>query len=225
MNYSDQILENKTFNFFKQLMYNLALALCLMLVGVLILVYGFKYQLYEVLSDSQYPYFKRGDMVIVKEASEYKEGDIVKFMSGALPTTHRLIAIFEENGKTYYICHGDAVGPVSPDETADTTWQQDVEYINNLYYGEDGVHGTDDYTLDEILNGIQVDGVKETIAQELQVANKIEGKVVNHIDNYGTYFKYIKDHYMLLIAIIAAIWCFSTTVQNEIDMKKSKRLM
>ena len=58
MHYNDQILENKPFNFFKQLMYNIALAICIMLVGVLILVYGFKFRLYEVLSDSQYPYFK-----------------------------------------------------------------------------------------------------------------------------------------------------------------------
>ncbi len=46
MNYNDQILENKSFNFFKQLMYNLALSICIMLVGVLILVYGFKFALY-----------------------------------------------------------------------------------------------------------------------------------------------------------------------------------
>ena len=66
MNYSDQILENKAFNFFKQLTYNIALALCIMLVGVLVMVYGFGFKLYEVLSPSQAPYFTTGDMVIVK---------------------------------------------------------------------------------------------------------------------------------------------------------------
>ena len=80
MNYNDQILENKTFNFFKQLMYNIALALCIMLVGVLIMVYGFKIRLYEVLSDSQYPVFKKGDMVVVVPQKEYKVGDIISYL-------------------------------------------------------------------------------------------------------------------------------------------------
>ena len=48
MNYKDDILENKAFNLFKQLIYNLALAICIMLVGVLVCTYGFNYELYVV---------------------------------------------------------------------------------------------------------------------------------------------------------------------------------
>ena len=209
MNYNDQILENKTFNFFKQLMYNIALALCIMLVGVLIMVYGFKIRLYEVLSDSQAPEFVKGDMVVVKPQEEYRIGDIIKFDT-KLSVTHRLIGIVEENGVTYYICHGDNVQSVNPVNGANTAlWTEDAEFIKELQ--DEG------YTLQEIRNR----------AQNIQVVKKseIEGTVINHIDNYGSYVRFIKEHYMLLIALVAGVWCISTTVQNEIDMKRSRRLV
>ena len=79
MNYSDEILENKSFNFFKQLMYNIVVAICIILAVCLILVYGFKFRPYEVLSNSQAPYFTVGDMVIVKGQDSYEVGDIIKF--------------------------------------------------------------------------------------------------------------------------------------------------
>ena len=133
MHYNDQILENKPFNFFKQLMYNIALAICIMLVGVLILVYGFKFRLYEVLSDSQYPYFKTGDMVIVKAQDNYEAGDIIKFNNNGLAVTHRLLAIVEEGGKTYYVCHGDNVQSANPNSTTYTAkWEDDKAYIDSL---------------------------------------------------------------------------------------------
>lgn len=207
MNYNDQILENKAFNFFKQLMYNIALSLCIMLVGVLIMVYGFKIGLYEVLSDSQAPYFVKGDMVVVKPQDDYYVGDIIKFQTN-LAVTHRLIAIKEEAGKTYYLCHGDNVQSANPSKGSNTAdWQDDAKYIEGLI----------DKPLDEIKKNIQ----------NVQIIQKhqIEGKVVAHIDNYGTYFKFIKDHSLLIIALVAGIWCVSTTIQNEIDIKQSRRLV
>ncbi|MBQ8615566.1 MAG: hypothetical protein IJ415_03260 [Clostridia bacterium] len=209
MNYNDQILENKPFNFFKQLMYNIALSICIMLVGVLILVYGFKFRLYEVLSDSQAPEFVKGDMVIVKAQKEYEVGDIIKFDT-TIPVTHRLIAIMEENNTTYYICHGDNVQSANPANGADTApWREDSEYVQSL-----------------IDNGLSLSDVQKT-AQNIQVAkeSQIEGKVIGHIGNYGTYFQFIKSHYMLLIALVAGIWCINSTVQNEIDMRRCGRLM
>lgn len=210
MNYNDQILENKPFNFFKQLMYNIALSICIMLVGVLIMVYGFKFRLYEIKSDSQKPEFVTGDMVVVKAQDSYEVGDIVKFDQNGLPVTHRLIAIFNEGGKDYYICHGDNVQNADGSYTEESGWVDDKDYVYGLW--EDGM---------------TVSQIKNKCGATIQVValSQIEGTVVAHIDNYGSYFQFIKSHYMLLIALVAGIWCISSTVQNEIDMKKCRRLL
>ena len=210
MNYNDQILDNKPFNFFKQLMYNVALAICVMLVGVLILTYGFKFRLYEVLSDSQAPYFVKGDMVVVKPQKEYQVGDIIKFDQNGLPVTHRLIAIVKENNVDYYICHGDNVQNADGSYHEESGWYDDRDFIQSL-----------------LNENKTVSQIKSACGTTIQIVtlDKIEGEVVSHIDNFGTYFKFIKEHYLLLIALIAGIWCVSSTVQNEIDMKKAWRLM
>ena len=210
MNYNDQILENKPFNFFKQLMYNIALSICILLVGVLVMVYGFKFRLYEVLSDSQYPAFKTGDMVVVKPQKSYKIGDIIKFNQGELPVTHRLIGMVEESGITYYICHGDNVQSVNPNrETYTVPWQDDAAYVQSLI--------NQNYTLNEI--------AAATENEQIVSASQVEGIVIGHLNSYGTYFHFIQSHWGLLVALVAAIWCISSTVQNEIDMKKSRRLI
>ena len=209
MKYNDEILENKAFNFFKQTMYNLALVICIMLAGALIAVYGFGFRLYEVLSDSQAPEFVKGDMVIVKEQKEYKVGDIIKFDT-TLPVTHRLIAIYEEaDGTKQYICHGDNVQSANPANDDIAPWKEDSKYVQGLIDA-----GNDVAYIKQNTNNLQFVKI-----------NQVEGKVVNHIKNYGTYFNFIKGHYMLLVALIAGIWCFSSTIQNEIDMKKCRRLM
>lgn len=210
MNYNDQILENKPFNFFKQLMYNIALSICIMLVGVLIMVYGFKFRLYEVLSNSQMPYFGTGDMVVVKPQKEYKVGDIIKFDTN-IPVTHRLIATMEEGGVKYYICHGDNVQSANPSSSTYTVyWEEDAKYVQGL--------------IDE---GKTLNEIKSGLALNIQVVtlDKIGGEVIGHIDNYGTYFHFIQSHWGLLVALVAAVWCISSTIQNEIDMKRSRRLM
>ena len=212
MNYNDQILENKPFNFFKQLMYNIALAICIMLIGVLIMVYGFKFRLYEVLSPSEEPYLPKGCMVVVKAQDEYKIGDIIKFdmtANKSLPTSHRLIAIMQDNGTTYYICHGDNVQNTDGTYSETSDWEDDVAYVQGL-----------------IDQGLSISQIKEE-AKNIQTPElrHIEGKIIAHINNYGTYFQFIKDHYMLFIALVAAIWCISSTLQNEIDMRRCRRLM
>ena len=214
MNYNDQILENKTFNFFKQLMYNIALAICIMLVGVLILVYGFNYKLYDVESNSQAPYYFEGDMVIVKAQDEYKVGDIIKFDESStktFPTTHRLIAILKDSkGETRYICHGDNVQNLDRSE-ANGKWEDDAEFIRVL--AEDKKQ-----TFEQILN-------EHNQLIQAPTLSQVEGKVVNHIDNYGNYLEFIKEHPMLLIALVAGIWCVSSTIQVEMDIKKARRLI
>ena len=211
MNYNDGILEHKEFKFFKQLMYNIALALCVMLALTLVLVYGFKFQLYEVLSDSEYPYFTKGDIVVVKAQDKYEVGDIIKFEQNKnLPTTHRLIAIMQDGGKTYYICHGDNVQPADPSNNDLTApWKKDSEYVQGLIDG-----------------GMSWDEIKDS-ARNLQnpTFDQIHGKVVTSIANYGTYVNYIKEHYLLVMALVLAIWCVSGSVQNELEIKKDRRLM
>ena len=189
MIYNDEIIENKAFNFFKQLMYNIALAVCIMLIGILILVYGFKFRLYEVLSDSQAPYFTKNDIVIVKPQKEYKVGDIIKFDVTAkkiLPTTHRLIAILEDNGKTYYICHGDNAQDVDGGYDGIGQWEDDAAYIQAMI--DEG----------KTINDILSIPYKNTI--QIPTIDQIEGKVVTHIDNYGIYFLFlnIRKHFFLL---------------------------
>ena len=209
MNYSDQILENKAFDFFKQLMYNIALAICIMLVGVLVLVYGFKFKLYEVLSDSQAPIYYRGDMVVVKAQDKYEVGDIIKFkLSTGTDVTHRLIGILEENGVTYYIAHGDNVENVDGTVNTNSDYKDDVAYIQELKN-----------------QGKSKSEIATICGSVIQIVTTVEGKVVAHVDNYGTYFAFIKDHWGLFIALVAAIWCVSSVVQNEIDIKKARRLV
>ena len=124
MNYSDEILENKAFNFFKLLMYNIVLAICIILVICLVLVYGFKFRPYEVLSDSMAPAFTAGDMVVVKAQDEYKVGDILKFDNLGIPTTHRLLEIREVNGTIYYLCHGDNVNDLTIEDVNAMSWDE-----------------------------------------------------------------------------------------------------
>ena len=207
MNYNDEILENKAFKFFKQLMYNIALSICVMLGVVFILVAGFKFQLYEVLSDSQAPYFKTGDMVIVRPAKEYKIGDILTFEQNGALVTHRIIAIKQTGSSKTYYCHGDNVQSANPNATSPIVpWKEDSAYVQGL-----------------IDAGESLDGKTRNV--QVVTQSQIKGKVLNSIDKYGTYFKFIKQHYMLFIALVAGIWCISSVATNELDIKKAKRLL
>ncbi|HIU06681.1 MAG TPA: signal peptidase I [Candidatus Onthoplasma faecigallinarum] len=209
MNYSDEILENKSFNFFKQLMYNIVVAICIILAVCLILVYGFKFRPYEVLSNSQAPYFTVGDMVIVKGQDSYEVGDIIKFDHNGVPTTHRLIAIKEYQGTTYYICHGDNVQ--NTDGSYDHDYQWEIDRLTDMTY-------------EEILNGTDENDTKLVINVQIVTEADIEGKVVASLNNWGSYFSFINAHKLLIIAIIVSVWCVSATVQNELDIRRTRRL-
>lgn len=209
MNYSDEILENKSFNFFKQLMYNIVVAICIILAVCLILVYGFKFRPYEVLSNSQAPYFTVGDMVIVKGQDSYEIGDIIKFDHNGVPTTHRLIAIKEYQGTTYYICHGDNVQ--NTDGSYDHDYQWEIDRLADMTY-------------EEILNGTDENDTKLVINVQIVTEADIEGKVVASLNNWGSYFSFINAHKLLIIAIIVSVWCVSATVQNELDIRRTRRL-
>lgn len=213
MKYSNQLLENKMFKIIKEIVYNIALAICIMLVGVLIMVYGFKFKLNNVKSDSQYPYFKAGDMVIIKEQSEYVEGDIVKFYdSDGTPVTHRLVCIYSTGGQAYYICHGDnnqsVMYGIVPNAKYISNWEDEAEYIENQIK-------TGAWTI----NKLKDDSLVQVIS-----ASQIEGKVINHLNGMGYVVDYIKNHAALLAALVAAVWCVTAVSQNEIEIKRSLRL-
>ncbi|MBR6779350.1 MAG: signal peptidase I [Clostridia bacterium] len=212
MNYNDRILENKEFNFFKQLMYNIALAVCIILFVAIVMVYGFKFQLYNVLTGSERPYIYEGDMVVVKSQDSYKEGDILKFVSDAgTPVTHRLIHVFEYNGETYYICHGDNVDNTngSRDHIGDYQWE--IDRMDEM---------TKDKTPAEAYSLLSA--MPNT---QMLKSKNIDGKVVGVFSKYGTYFTLIKENKFLLIAMVISIWGVSATIQNELDMKKDRRLL
>jgi len=213
MNYNDEILENKAFNFFKQLMYNIALSICILLVGVLVMVYGFGLKLFEVLSNSQAPYFVKGDMVIVKAQDDYKIGDIIQFVQGANNVSHRLIATYQDGGKTIYVCHGDNNESANPNAGKDLVpWQEDSAYVQDLLdrYG----------TFSSIPASEKSPGNVQLVEK-----HQIGGKVVNHIDNVGSIVAFIKDHYLLVIALVAGVWCVSSVAQDEIELRKTRRLL
>ena len=61
----------------------------------------------EVLSDSMYPTFETGDVVIIVPQDKYEIGDIVAFQDGNMVVSHRIIDV-NENGD--FITKGDLEG-------------------------------------------------------------------------------------------------------------------
>ncbi len=203
MNYNDQILENKAFKFVKQLFYNIAISVVIVLAVCLLFVYAFHYMPYKVLTPSMYPVIKVGDMVVVHKADEYKVGDVLKFdqHDGKLPTVHRIIGIIDG----VYICHGDNNQyQFYNGNPQDWTWQQEAE----------------------IVKGKSLSEIDRTLNQLVSTANgdTIEGKVVITAAHYGDYVDFISAHKMLFITIILGLWCFTYVVQTELEIKRARRL-
>ena len=61
----------------------------------------------EVLSDSMYPTFETGDVVVIVPQDKYEIGDIVAFQDGSMVVTHRIIDV-NENGD--FVTKGDLEG-------------------------------------------------------------------------------------------------------------------
>lgn len=217
MGFQDRIYANKEFIFFKQLMRNIALAICIMLIGVLILVYGFKFQLYNVITNSEAPYFVAGDMVVARAQKEYKAGDIIKFRLNEreLPVTHRLIGVVKNDaGQEYYICHGDNVGSANPAQNGDIVhWSEDAKYVKTMTYDE----------IDRKYNKASLNSDKPIYQVQIIRKEHIDGKVLFHLDNFGTYISFIKNHTLLLVTIVGGIWCISGALENEQEMRRNKR--
>ena len=207
MNYNDSILENKPLNFFKELLFNIMVAVLIVLVFAVVMVLGFKFKPYEVLSDSQYPIYKKGDMVVVKEQANYIVGDILKYDDNGTPTTHRLIWKGKDSsGKVHYICHGDNVQSVQPGETGVLPVEQEIDFVSQFE------------TLEQLNANIKGN------VQDVSFG-EIEGKVVAVFKNYGTYFNFIKEYKEMLICLVLGVWCLSYTLQVQNEISKARRLL
>ncbi len=69
------------------------------------------YKLLTVLSGSMEPAIKMGSVVIIKQADDYKTGDIITFgemTKTKTPTTHRIVDTEVVSNEVYYITKGDA---------------------------------------------------------------------------------------------------------------------
>ena len=220
MNYNDQILENKPFNFTKQLFAYIAYAICAILVVALLASWIGGVGYYKVESGSEEPYIYIGDLVVVVPQDDYQVGDILEFKDTfdgkVISVTHRLIAVLEdENGKKHYLCHGDnvqAANPNSEEYLAD--WQDDAKYINDLVE-EKGK------TYEDIINA------SPSIVLNIQdsTINDIGGKVLFTLPQYGNHFEYIRAQAPLFITMVIGIWVVSIVVGYELEMKRSWRLM
>lgn len=201
MNYNDQILENKTFKFVKQLIFNLALSVCIVLAVCLVFAYAFNYRAYNVLTGSMEPSIQIGDLVVVHKADEYKVGDVLKFdqtETSTLPTVHRIIAIKDGT----YVCHGD-----------------NVQYIYSLENQSQEEESQIASTKDLATLRTEGSGIYQFVT-----IDQVEGKVVATLSNYGSYVTFISNHKVLFITIILGIWCFTYTISNEIEIKQAHRM-
>lgn len=63
---------------------------------------------YVIVSGSMEPELSIGDLVVVKQENNLKEGDIISFWYGESIVTHRIIKIEKENGKNIYTTKGDS---------------------------------------------------------------------------------------------------------------------
>lgn len=85
------------------------------LIAVLLIVSSFpipgNIKFLTVLSGSMAPEIKMGSVVLVKQASDYKIGDIITFGEISkikTPTTHRIYEIKVQGSQPVYITKGDA---------------------------------------------------------------------------------------------------------------------
>lgn len=63
---------------------------------------------FVVASNSMQPELERGDLVMINASGSVRVGDVITFTKPFLgAVTHRVVAIVEDDGQTYYICCGD----------------------------------------------------------------------------------------------------------------------
>ncbi|WP_017187208.1 signal peptidase I [Alkalibacillus haloalkaliphilus] len=85
------------------------------------------FDILNVLSGSMEPHLSPGDIIIIRNDSEVKEGDVITFQGKQNNlVTHRVIGVFEKNGITHYETKGDA------NKTPDRQYVSNEEVIGKL---------------------------------------------------------------------------------------------
>jgi signal peptidase I len=99
---------------FSKIIYNIFVVATVMVALAVILpllpIKG-NYKIMAVLSGSMEPSIKTGGVVFVKPEPDYHAGDVISFSVAAgnkVSTTHRIVEVKTEGGKTTYITKGDA---------------------------------------------------------------------------------------------------------------------
>ncbi len=94
----------------------------------------FGYSQFIIATGSMEPEISAGDMIIVKKTGDYEVGDVITFfMDGsAISTTHRIIEIRVENGKTIYITKGDANNAPDPGVPAENVVGEVVATLSGV---------------------------------------------------------------------------------------------
>lgn len=106
--------------FLSKIFYGLFLALLLSVAGLFLatmLPIPGNVEVKIVKSGSMEPSIRTGGIVILQPSSHYGVGDVITFGEDSrdmIPTTHRIVSVREENGKTFFTTKGDA------NEEADT---------------------------------------------------------------------------------------------------------
>lgn len=203
MKYDSSTNKNKIYDFTIELINHFVLALCILLIGCLVMVFVFGFKPYIVLSPSEAPHFYKDDIVIVKAQKEYKLGDILAFNEGNKVVSHRLVKIFEDaNGNLTYVCHGDAVQSSDGSDAKRDSGEYEISVLK-------------DKDLNYCENNSELQVVKEKDAI---------GTVVATISRWGAYVNVIADHKLLFVTLVLAFWCLYTIMQNEVDIKQGSRL-
>ena len=80
----------------------------------------FGYSPLTVLTGSMEPSIHAGDMVIIKDQSEYAVGDVITYMvdGGTSSVTHQIISSYVEGGVTYFITKGTNNNAEDPNPVA-----------------------------------------------------------------------------------------------------------
>jgi signal peptidase len=112
-----------------------AFFVCIALLALLLIFSIFpvpgNYKILVVQSGSMEPVIKTGSIVAVKPAEEYSVGDIITFgqlSKTKIPTTHRILEIKNESGKTLFVTKGDA------NDSADTALVAKSEVIGKVLF-------------------------------------------------------------------------------------------
>lgn len=181
MSYTKRLKIN-IFTFAEQLLRNLIISGCAVIVVALLMAHFFNFANYVVLSNSMWPTIQKNDVVMVKKQQEYHVGDILQFYDeeSSLNIVHRLIGLTACGDQKVFICCGDNV-LLSEQEInefkKDEQWKNNVQFVENL---KD----------EELKNMAYIQLVKpENVQGKVVFKLRFLGKIINFVkQNFGYVF-------------------------------------